>query len=232
MRTTARMTAFKPGQSPPPVRTPTRMPTTLVGERRYATDAARAEVKLGLVSGQAVPLSPCSAWLPGVLLRRHRRPGKQGGVWRTRQTRARPTPQTGINMRACHHRFPAPSRSSTPAVRWACCCATASRAARRRCARGRIPGPAGLHGQPAPAARARHDLAGPGPYGLAGLVARWTGRSARWRADASRPSSSGSRWAAASRCAWPRSTAARCAASWWSTRRWPRTPSCSCSLRR
>src|SRR5579871_403146 len=40
LRTTARITAFKPGQSPPPVRTPTRMPTTLVGETPARMDEA------------------------------------------------------------------------------------------------------------------------------------------------------------------------------------------------
>ncbi len=43
LRTTARITAFKPGQSPPPVRTPTRMPPTIVGESRAWMAAARAE---------------------------------------------------------------------------------------------------------------------------------------------------------------------------------------------
>jgi hypothetical protein len=40
LRTTARITAFKPGQSPPPVRTPTRMAPTLVGETLTRMHAA------------------------------------------------------------------------------------------------------------------------------------------------------------------------------------------------
>src|ERR1700751_1268512 len=45
LRTTARITAFNPGQSPPPVRTPTRMATTIVGRRPARTAAARARDK-------------------------------------------------------------------------------------------------------------------------------------------------------------------------------------------
>src|SRR2546430_13600684 len=42
LRTTARITAFNPGQSPPPVSTPTRMATTLVARRLARMAAARA----------------------------------------------------------------------------------------------------------------------------------------------------------------------------------------------
>src|SRR5690348_6871741 len=48
LRTTARITAFKPGQSPPPVRTPTRMATTLVGRGRRITVSVIAGGQLGL----------------------------------------------------------------------------------------------------------------------------------------------------------------------------------------
>ena len=41
LRTTARITAFRPGQSPPPVRTPTRMAPTLVARRAAWMAAAR-----------------------------------------------------------------------------------------------------------------------------------------------------------------------------------------------
>src|SRR5580658_6661572 len=48
LRTTARITAFKPGQSPPPVRTPTRMLTTLVGEKHLVDGcyASRGKTQL------------------------------------------------------------------------------------------------------------------------------------------------------------------------------------------
>src|SRR5581483_4986117 len=46
LRTTARITAFRPGQSPPPVRTPTRMAITLVGESPAWLQAALAQEKL------------------------------------------------------------------------------------------------------------------------------------------------------------------------------------------
>src|SRR5580693_6834772 len=56
LRTTARITAFKPGQSPPPVRTPTRMPTTLVREKHRADGcgASRGKTQLRDWSGGAV----------------------------------------------------------------------------------------------------------------------------------------------------------------------------------
>ena len=49
LRTTARITAFKPGQSPPPVRTPTRMAITIVGESRarMACGASRGKTRPG-----------------------------------------------------------------------------------------------------------------------------------------------------------------------------------------
>src|SRR5262249_8848955 len=43
LRTTARITAFRPGQSPPPVRTPTRMASTIVAEQARA-DGCRMSV--------------------------------------------------------------------------------------------------------------------------------------------------------------------------------------------
>ena len=47
LRTTARITAFSPGQSPPPVRTPTRMAITLVGGGRRGCMRPELSEKLG-----------------------------------------------------------------------------------------------------------------------------------------------------------------------------------------
>ena len=65
------------------------------------------------------------------------------------------------------------------------------------------------HRPAAPAARARHHLAGDGPHPVAGLVRRGgAGVRRAARALAGSSWSAGSRWAARWRCGWPSSTAA------------------------
>src|SRR3984957_7978847 len=56
LRTTARITAFKPGQSPPPVRTPTRMTSTIVGSgpRADGCRMSAGKTRRGGRSGRAV----------------------------------------------------------------------------------------------------------------------------------------------------------------------------------